>query len=89
MVKPYNFNDPRTSENLGEIFWTTARRWRELGTFLRGLRTNSQGSRAIHPDDFEGQVEEVFEILDFERQRWLSGGFVFPGIARCYSAFPK
>ena len=89
MVKRYNFNDLRTTEEIAGIFWTAAGRWRELGTFLQDLRTNTQGSRAIHPDDFEGQVKEVFEILDFERQPWLSGGSVFPGIARYYSTFPE
>ena len=84
MVKRYDFNDPRTAEELAGIFWTAAGRWRELGTFLKGLLTNSQRSRAIDPDDYKGQVQEVFEILDFEKQQWLSGGFVFPGISRCY-----
>ena len=72
MVKRYDFNDPHTAEEIAGIFWTAVGRWRELGTFLQDLRTNTQGSRAIHPDDFEGQVKEVFEILDFERQQWLS-----------------
>ena len=87
MEKRYNFKDPRTAEGLAKIFRTAARRWQELGTFLRGLLTNSQGPRAIRADDFERQVEEVFEILDFERQQWLSRGSVFRGIARYYSAF--
>ena len=82
MVKRYDFNDPRSGKELAGIFRTAAKDWRELGTFLRGLRTSSQGSRAIYPDNFEGQVEEVFEVLGFERQQWLSGGFDFPGIAR-------
>lgn len=89
MVKRYDFNDPRTAEELAGIFWTAAKRWGELGTFLQGLLRNCPDLRPIYPDDFEGQVKEVFEVLDFERQQWLSEGSVFPGIARCYSVFPE
>ena len=89
MVKGYDFNDPRTSDELADIFWTAAGRWGELKTFLLGLRKHVQSPRAIHPDDFNGQVKKVFENLDVERKRWLSGEFPFPGIARCCSAFSE